>query len=106
MPRHKDTSRQPDERHGDFPQRFIGYCQQVNSERDCEREETSPANKNQNYWEKFNAIGVTAATVVIAVTGIAAAVVSYFQWAALHSTDDAIRGQLTIMEADQRPWVK
>jgi hypothetical protein len=45
------------------------------------------------------------ATWFIALFTAVAVGVGYFQWKALHSTDDKVGKQLALMEADQRPWI-
>jgi hypothetical protein len=49
-------------------------------------------------WNMLSTVAIAAATT-------ASVVVAVFQWSALHSTDDKIGRQLSLIEADQRAWL-
>jgi hypothetical protein len=49
---------------------------------------------------------ITVATVFVALAAIATAVVGLWQWKALNHQGELLQGQLNVMEADQRPWMK
>jgi hypothetical protein len=62
---------------------------------------TDAAREDGFRWnvEKLSTIAITIATVL----GV---YVARLQWIALTNTDEKVGRQLSLMEADQRPWVK
>jgi hypothetical protein len=84
-----NTKNRSKDDNSNFPRRFISYCQQIDAEWRRKAKENNAQQKQSNAWEKYNAIAITAATVVIAIATIAAALIGYYQWRALRSTDEA-----------------
>jgi hypothetical protein len=111
----------------DSPRRFISLRQLIDAENNAKSEHSKTQTKDKNTWEKASIVTTAIATIFIAGAGIATGVVGYYQWRALHDTDEAthdlartalkqaeatgnqvgvMRRQLDVMETDKRPWIK
>jgi hypothetical protein len=91
--------------HYDIPPRFIIYGNRADRTRDEKHEQNGAASKRENRWIKRNALATTGATIGIMLFTAAAVGVSFYQWRALRSSDEAIREQLVEMRIENRAWI-
>lgn len=89
----------------DFPRRFIGIHQQIETKKHPEAKSDGAEQKNTGPWEKASIIVTAVATVVIAIATIATVCVTIHHAKIFSQQLIAMNKQIDAMNYEQRPWM-